>query len=306
MNQQPPPKLPLYAKPWLPYPDQVARLIQRGLSVPDAAAAERFLMHVNYYRFSGYCLAFEQQRHVFLPDIAFDDIAGAYAFDAVLRDLLTEALEVVEIDVRACLAHCFGQRHDAFGHADAANFFYRFDHADWMQHVHEEVDRSTELFVRHFRATYADYPDLPVWILSEVMSFGTLTRMYRGMERVDQREIAGRYGLQNADFGSILLHLAYVRNLCAHHCRIWDRIWSVKAILPRGPMWQPPTMPGNERLFSTVCLIRHLLRRCPAVTDVAAQWRDRVLALLTQPPKTPRAQECMGMPANWDKHPVWK
>jgi abortive infection bacteriophage resistance protein len=129
VSQQPPPNLPRYAKPWLSYSEQVARLADRGLSVPDAAAAERFLTHVNYYRFSGYCLAFEQQRHVFLPGVTFDDIAGAYAFDVVLRDLLTEALEVIEIDVRTCLAHSFGQRHGPFGHTDPANFFRRFDHA---------------------------------------------------------------------------------------------------------------------------------------------------------------------------------
>ena len=306
MSQQPSSGLPRYTKPWLSFSDQVARLAERGLFIPDVAAAERFLTHVNYYRFSGYCLAFEQQRHVFLPDVTFDDIAGAYNFDVVLRDLLTEALEVIEIDVRTYLAYIFGQRHGPFGHANPGNFFRRFDHAAWMQHVCDEVDRSTELFVQHFHASYADYPDLPIWMLSEIMSFGTLTRMYRGMDRYDQRGIAGRYDLQNADFGSILLHLAYVRNLCAHHCRIWDRVWSIKATLPHGLMWQRPAMPGNNRLFSTLCLIQRLLNRCPAVADFAVPWRDRTMQLLTKHPNTPQAFVCMGMPANWHKHPVWK
>ena len=306
MNQESPPKLPRYVKPWLAYPAQVARLVRRGLLVPDVAAAQRFLTHVNYYRLSGFCLAFAPQRHVFLPNVTFDDIVGAYVFDVALRDLLSEALEVIEIDVRTCLAHCFGQRHDAFGHADPANLFHSFNHAEWIQHIHEEVERSTELFVQHFQVSYADFPDLPIWILSEVMSFGKLTRMFRGMQRADQRAIASRYGLQNANFGSILLHLSYLRNLCAHHCRIWDRLWSVKAALPRAPMWQPPAMPGNDRLFSTLCLIQHLLRRCPAIRKFALEWRDRLLALLAQPPKTPRCLQCMGMPADWIHHPVWR
>lgn len=306
MSQQPAPGLPPYTKPWLSYSDQVARLADRGLSIPDVAAAERFLTHVNYYRFSGYCLAFEQQRHIFLPDATFDDIAGAYTFDIVLRDLLTEALEVIEIDVRTCLAYVFGQRHGPFGHADPAHFFWKFDHAAWMQHIHDEVNNSTELFVQHFESCYADYPDLPIWMLSEVISFGTLVRMCRGMNRDDQRKIAERYGLQNDDLGSILLHLTYVRNLCAHHCRIWDRLWSVKATLPHGPMWQRPMMSGNDRLFFTVCIIQRLLRRCPAAADFAIQWCDRMLRQLSQPPNTPQALLCMGMPDQWMKHPVWK
>ena len=143
-------------------------------------------------------------------------------------------------------------------------------------------------------------------MLSEVMSFGTLTRMYRGMQRADQRIIAGRYGLQNADFGSLLLHLSYVRNLCAHHCRIWDRAWSVKPTLPHGPMWQAPTMPGNDRLFSTLCVIQHVLNRCPPVASFAVQWRARLLQLLAKPPNTPQALVRLGMPTNWNDHPVLK
>jgi abortive infection bacteriophage resistance protein len=306
MSQQRPASLPPYLKPWLSYRDQVARLSSRGLSIPDTIAAERFLTHVNYYRFSGYCLAFEQHRHTFLTDVTFDDIAGAYNFDVVLRDILTEALEIIEIDVRTCLAYEFGKRHGALGHINPNNFFRTFDHMGWLDHIHKEVNGSTELFVRHFQASYSDYPDLPIWILSEIISFGTLTRMYRGMDRADKRPIAGRYGLQDVDFGSILLHLSYVRNLCAHHCRIWDRVWSVKPALPKGQEWGAPAMPGNNRMFTTVCLIQHLLKRCPAVASFAVEWRDRLLKHLSHPPNTPQALLCMGTPTDWMQHPAWK
>lgn len=306
MSGQPSNPRPSYQKPWLSHADQVAKLVARGLTVADAAAAERFLSHVNYYRFSGYCLAFEQPRHSFPPGVTFEDIAGAYAFDVTLRDLLTEALEVIEIDVRAWLAYHFGRAHGAFGHTDPANFFGKFDHADLMARLREEAERSSELFIKHFRAKYAEYPDLPVWMLTEVMSFGTLTRMFRGMDRRDQQAVSSRYGLQAFAFGTILLHLVYVRNLCAHHSRLWDRAWSMKATLPQGKMWQPPVMPGNDRLFSTVCLIQHLLNRCPAIGTFAEEWQNRLHPLLRTPPNTPQAHAYMGMPQDWDQHPVWK
>ena len=54
-----------FSKPWLSCADQVQLLQQRGLTVADPQAAEQFLSHLNYYRFSGYCLAFELQRHAF-------------------------------------------------------------------------------------------------------------------------------------------------------------------------------------------------------------------------------------------------
>ena len=306
MSGQPSSHRSPYQKPWLSYADQVTKLESRGLTVTDRTVAERFLSHVNYYRFSGYCLAFEQPRHAFPAGVTFNDIAGAYSFDVALRDLLTEALEVIEIDVRAYLAYHFGRTHGAFGHTDPAKFYSKFDHADLMVRMREEADRSSELFIKHFRGKYAEYPDLPVWMLTEVMSFGTITRMLRGMERRDQQAISKRYNLQAITFGTILLHLVYVRNLCAHHSRLWDRSWSMKATLPQGKMWQPPSMPGNDRLFATVCLMQHLLNRCPATGSFATDWRDRLHLLLKRPPNTIKALQLMGMPTVWDQHPVWK
>ena len=306
MNAQSSNARPSYQKPWLSYGDQVAKLVSRGLTVTDHAAAERFLSHVNFYRFSGYCLAFEQPRHFFPQGVTFEDISGAYAFDVTLRDLLTDALEVIEIDVRAWLAFHFGRKHGAFGHTDPASFFGKFDHANLMVRLQEEADRSSELFIKHFRSKYAEYPDLPVWMLTEVMSFGTLTRMFRGMDRRDQKAVSSRYGLQAVTFGTILLHLVYVRNLCAHHGRLWDRVWSIKPTLPAGPQWQRPALPGNDRLFSTLCLVQHLLNGCPAIDSFAPDWRDQLHRLLRTPPNTLNALTCMGMPANWDQHTVWK
>lgn len=306
MSQLSPPNLPSYTKPWLAYAEQIQQLEQRGLKIDDRSTAEEFLAHVNYYRLSGYCLAFEQQRHQFIPGVTFGDVRGAYEFDVTLRDLVTEALEVIEIDVRTCIAHHFGERHGAFGHTDPTNFYGKFDHSDLMSRFHEESERSSELFIKHFRATYVEYPDLPVWMLTEVISFGTLTRMFRGMDHKDQRAISSRYHLQGEIFGKVLLHFVYVRNLCAHHARLWDRVWSVKPTLPHGAQWQKPHLLGNERLFSTVCLLLRILKRCPAASMFAAHWQQRIRQHLNDIPTAPTALELMGMPPNWDQHPAWQ
>jgi len=108
-------------------------------------------------------------------------VRASYDFDLALRDLVTEALEVLEVDVRAAVAYTFGQRYGAFGHVDPGNFYDAFDHAEWLQQLQEEADRSKEQFIEHFRSTYAEYPDLPIWIAMEILSFGALSKMFHGM-----------------------------------------------------------------------------------------------------------------------------
>src|SRR5690606_4469614 len=126
----------------------------------------QFLSHLNYYRFSGYCLAFESQRHPFNGTTTFEDVVAAYHFDLILRDLLTEALEVVEVDLRAAIAYTFGQQNGAFGHVDPTNFFRQFKHKQWLDGLRHEATRSRELFIQHFQRTYDEFPDLPVWIVT--------------------------------------------------------------------------------------------------------------------------------------------
>jgi abortive infection bacteriophage resistance protein len=126
MSSGPPPRVP-YTKPWLSVADQLKKLESRGLLVTDRADAEIFLRHINYYRFTGYCVAFENPRHVFPAGVTFDHVKASCQFDASLRDLFNEALEIIEIDLRTVVAHYFGNSYGAFGHTDPASFHPQFD-----------------------------------------------------------------------------------------------------------------------------------------------------------------------------------
>jgi abortive infection bacteriophage resistance protein len=295
-----------YTKPWLSYSKQVQLLQQRGLVVADVPKAERFLTHLSYYRFSGYCLAFESARHQFEAGATFEQVVESYGFDLALRDLITEALEVIEIDLRAAIAYRLGDRYGAFGHIDANHFFPRFDHNVWLSRLQKEAERSNEEFVNHFKRTYSDFPDLPIWIATEVMSFGSLSRMFMGMKRDDQKAVAKRYGLQGIVLESWMHHGVYIRNLCAHHSRVWDRVWAIKPRLPSGYDWQPPALGSNQRLYSTLLLLRYLLKRISAVGSFAAAWKSRVETHLETPPSATNANARMGLTNNWASNPIWK
>ena len=283
-ESNPLPPLASYQKPWKSYQDQLALLQARGLIVADANAALAFLCHVNYYRFSGYCLTFEAARHVFAAGVSFEQVAALYEFDRVLRDLVSEALEVVEIDIRTTVAYHFGEKHGAFGHISPAAFYVRFNHAVWLQKLRDESVRSSETFIEHYKARYQEYPDLPIWVATEIMSFGAVSNMVSGMLRNDQIAIARRYGVHSTVLCSWLHHLVYMRNLCAHHLRLWDRTVSISPDLPANvAAWHPPYLPRPDRLFTTLLVLAALMARCHCTKAFAAKWRMRVAGLLDAP-----------------------
>jgi abortive infection bacteriophage resistance protein len=196
-----------YRKPWLSVSDQVQRLIDRGVEVSDKCEAERFIRHSNYYRFTGYCLAFEESSSS-SSVIRFEHVRQAYQFDASLRDLFTEALELVEIDLRTSFAYKFGEIYGSFGYREAQNFSPSFGHNDWLRRMREETTRSSERFKGHFEAKYVEFPDIPIWVATEVMSFGCLSRMISGMKRADRTRVSAEYGIKQRVLSSFAHHLS--------------------------------------------------------------------------------------------------
>lgn len=58
--------------------------------------------------------------------------------------------------------------------------------------THERQNGSDEFFVSHFRQKYDD--QMPIWVLTEIMEFGHLSRRYAGLKNALATEIAATYG----------------------------------------------------------------------------------------------------------------
>ncbi|PHS13770.1 MAG: hypothetical protein COA78_06685 [Blastopirellula sp.] len=296
-----------FSKPWLSYDAQITLLQNRGLIIDDKAKAWKFISHINYYRFSGYCLAFETERHTLKEGTTFDQICEAYRFDTTLRDLLFEAVEAIELDFRTIIAHSFGENPGPFGYTDASSFDPRFSHMTWLERLEEEVERSRELFVSQFKHKYTEYPLLPIWMMMEIMSFSNLSLMYKNLLRDYQKPIANRYKLQPRTLKSWIHHIVYIRNLCAHHSRIWDRDWKIKPNLPPANHWNPPLISNNSSLFVTLLILKKMMDCVPAIRNSFVQdWKTRIMQHIDNPPPVSNANERMGLTVNWKAHPIWR
>src|SRR5699024_5023786 len=103
-----------YGKPALSLDALVDRLVERGLEIPDRDRARRYLQHVGYYRLSPYTIPFQQGRpdHLLRKGTRFDDVLDLYVFDRALRLLVMDALERVEVAVRAALTDHMSTMYD--------------------------------------------------------------------------------------------------------------------------------------------------------------------------------------------------
>lgn len=127
-----------------------------------------------------------------------------------------------------------------------------------MEKFKEAVNQSKEDFVQHHREKYAG--ELPIWVAVEVMDWGQLCRLFGMAPQAAQREVADACQLSVAQFGSWIRTLNVLRNLAAHHARIFNRSFDITPKLNGNPCFDGIREVKN-RAFCQLTLIQYLHRR---------------------------------------------
>lgn len=275
-------------------------LISRGLTVPDRELAIRWLSRVNYYRFSAYLYPYRAQNtDQYRPGTTFDQIAQIYNFDRKLRILLIDAIERVEVWLRTAVTYELAHRCGPFGYMKKTSFAEGFDHKKFCKTLRDEQARSKEKFVEHYREKYTGENYLPIWMATELLTFGTVSHLFgSGLPLDSKKEIAKQISVGDNVLTNWMLSVGYVRNLCAHHSRVWNRKLAISPKLPRE--WKYARGVANNKVYAVILVLHAIL----AKTAPNSTWLQRVLQLIDANPWLDVGQ--MGFPADWRSRTPWK
>lgn len=297
-----------FTKPSLSIADQIALLERRGMVIPDRPRAEHYLRHVSYYRLRAYWLPFEQPApvngdHLFRAGTSFEDAVSLYVFDRQLRLLVMDAIERIEVSLRGGWAYHLAMKYGPHGYLDP-NIYDRPDHyAKALASLIDEIDRSKDTFIIHYNNKYDDPAQPPIWMAAEVMSLGQLSKWLSNLKlRADRQAIAKTYGLDEKILVSLAHHLTYVRNICAHHGRLWNKQFTVTMTIPNAPGALKLAMNAGatRRLYNTLTAIGYLI----GIVAPGSEWRRHLVELVASCPLADLT--AMGFPANWQTLPAWR
>lgn len=293
-----------YNKPPLTFEEQVGLLIRRGLITNKDILIDR-LKSVSYYRLSGYWYPFKNPDGTFKPETKLDTVWQRYIFDRQLRLLVLDGIERVEISIRTSLIYHFSHTYGPFGYIEEANLpnldNEKFD--KFKEQFFEDQKRSKEIFAKHFRRKYGDcHENLPLWMAVEVTTLGKLLTLFRGLDSSLKKKIAAKYEISDIVLESWFRALNGVRNICAHHGRLWNREFGYKPMIPKErkhPQWHQPIEIENNRVFAILTIIKYMLNIIAPQSD----WPKRLNKLLDEYSEIPR--KSMGFPDNWQDCPIW-
>lgn len=253
------------------YNEQVDILVRRGMDIGDRDKAIFLLQQVSYYRLSGYCYPFREFKNnsradTFFPGTRLRDVVDLYRFDSRLRTATFTALTPIELAIRAHLGHELGCL-DPLIHLNPHKLGVKVrtpkekKYNGWRRRYEHELKSSREDFVKHHKQKYGG--KLPVWAATEIMDWGSLTYLYEFSPRSVQDAISSRCGLNAPQLHSWLKALNIVRNICAHHGRLFNRVHTISPKLPAQGTHADLDCINTDwkRTFGQLTLIQFLLDR---------------------------------------------
>ena len=299
-----------YNKPSLDIHQQIAQLKSRGLIILDEASAKRFLQNVSYYRLAGYWWPMQDNKnlHTFKPNSTFENVVSIYNFDRELRLLIFDVIERIEIGFRTKLVYHLSGEESPWWIEDASLFRNPSEHAKALITTDRELRQTKEVFIiEHYKKYQTDTRRPPAWKTLEVLSLCVISKIYGNLKHKTPSKdtIAAELGTINHTYlPSWLQTIAQIRNICAHHGRLWNKNLPGRPKLLKKPphAWISDVPLPNEHhmLYIHMCCMKYLLN----IINPGNSFTSRVLDLLAKYPNIdPNA---LGLKPNWEKELLWK
>lgn len=311
----------VYNKIPLSFQDQITLLKSRGLEIDNEPKALSYLQEISYYRLSAYFLPYQNAKDKFEPNITFDQIIKTYSFDRELRLLVFDCIERIEVAIRTQIVYQMSLHYNDSHWQDNQNHFITPYYnkignlanpfAEFQAIISKaKTARTPETFIKHYINNYHKPANPPSWMCLELLTIGELSHIYRGLKNnADKKRIADFFEVHPTVFTSWLHTLTYVRNICAHHSRLWNRDLAIepeKLLKPKGN-WINKPFENNKRVFYFLCVLRYMLLRANPNNSM----KQKVENIFNNYPTIPI--KFLGIPSDgkgnlldWKIEPLWK
>lgn len=310
-----------YNKPPKSFKEQLEQLKSRNLTIRDKTKALAYLSHISYYRLSAYFIPYQQVKDKFDNGVTFTQIVNTYSFDRELRLLVFDCIERIEIAIRTQFIYCMATHYNDSHWQDNQELFITpfynkvgnliNPYADFQNIISRaKTVKKPEVFIKHYTDTYNKPANPPSWMCFELLTIGELSHIYRGLRKnEDKKRIANQFDLHPKVFTSWLHSLTYVRNICAHHSRLWNKDLAVEPMRLLKPVgnWVGNNYNNNRRVFYFLCLLKYFLIRI----NPNNSFKEKLITLFNKYPNTPI--KYIGIPSDsngnlldWKNEPLWK
>lgn len=295
-----------YPKGFKSIDQQIDQLIERGLVIDNRDLAKKYLKNISYFRLQGFWWELQEDKkdHKFIKGTNFEHVISLYTFDRKLRLLIFDALERVEVALRTKMVYYISNElNDWWWYEDSKCFFKQDFFKNALDDIDKDLSRTKEFFIESHYNDYGVEDRPPCYKTFEILSLGTLSKIYSNLknELECKKRIAVEFDLPNVNFCvSWMNTFNVIRNICAHHSRLWNR----NIHIPPKSLSKPESIfikiPNDViSLYYSLSCILYVLNKISPGHSI----KDKLVHLFDN--NTERLNE-MGFPKDWQEQPLWK
>ena len=152
--------------------------------------------------------------------------------------------------------------------------------------------------------TYSTPAYPPAWMSLEVITMGLLSKLYGNLKKGNEKKkVAKEFGLPNPLILESWMHaFAGLRNICAHHSRLWNRRFTIVPQLPyntANTFIQNTTIYDNK-LYAQLCCMNYITRIISPDSSFVPDLKKLMEAC--------NLVDCkeMGFPDDWKDEVIWQ
>ncbi|MEI8295516.1 MAG: Abi family protein [Alphaproteobacteria bacterium] len=210
----------VFNKPAIDLQQQLKKCEQNGLVIDDRDDFIANLKTIGYYRLKGYLLPFTERKQ----SLTSSQLLAIYDFDRKLRLLFLNAIEKIEIALKAIVNDYMSLTYDPFWFNNPK--IIDKDIIDLIANHYGTMDRSHKI-IAHYYSKYESPPYPPSWVIMEVIGMSDISKIISKLHNRDLKPLAQFFDHSPRVIKSWIRSLTITRNICAHHGRLWDRAYKI-------------------------------------------------------------------------------
>lgn len=221
------------------------KLRKRGMIINNGSRVKRILEMENYYNLiNGYKELFIDSTYTgpdekYIHGTDFFEVYSLYLFDRELRNIFIRYILEIENNFKSILSHDFSKKYGYDNYLKINNFDISVKHwerktaaqkigdisgliASLQRDISNQLAKNNPM-ISHNMLTYGY---VPLWVLVNTLSLGTLSIFYSYLKQADQNDIGRKFSLRPDELSKIIFVLSIYRNACAHD----ERLYNLKAL----------------------------------------------------------------------------
>ena len=157
---------------------------------------------------------------------SFEEIFAMYKFDKNLKIIMLKYILEIEAVIKTKIANLFAEKYGLEDYLNTNNFDLKDDNSNLghieklIEDIKNEIDKGNGKYdaITHYMSKYGF---VPPWVVTKILSLGTISKFYGLMKQQDRQEISKQFRINDRILKNILGNLTLVRSIAAHDDRLY-------------------------------------------------------------------------------------